>query len=60
MPRESGTGRVKEDGVPIRISISVDPSLRRLIRIAAAHADMSVGEWITDVIRREAERTVKR
>jgi hypothetical protein len=40
----------------VRISISMDAKTRRLIRIAAAYADMEVGEWAQQVLRLEAEK----
>jgi len=43
----------------IRISVTIDPSLRRNMRIAAAHADMEVGEWATTVLRQAAIKAVR-
>jgi hypothetical protein len=34
----------------------MDAKTRRLIRIAAAYADMEVGEWAQQVLRLEAEK----
>ena len=39
-----------------RISITIDPSLRRNMRIAAAFADLSVGEWAVEVLRKASEK----
>lgn len=50
----------KEDAdEKIRISITIDPSLRRNMRIAAAHADMEVGEWASEVLKQAAVKAVK-
>jgi hypothetical protein len=42
----------------VRISISMDPQTRKLIRIAAAYADMEIGEWATKILREAAERDI--
>lgn len=39
-----------------RMSITVDQSTRRHIRIAAALADMEVGEWACAVLERAATK----
>lgn len=39
-----------------RLSISLDPSLRRNIRIAAAYNDMTVGEWASAVLTKMADK----
>lgn len=41
-----------------RISITIDPSLRRNMRIAAAFADMSIGDWAVEVLKRASEKAV--
>jgi uncharacterized protein (DUF1778 family) len=43
----------------IRISITIDPSLRRNIRIAAAHADREIGDWCVEVLKQAALRAIK-
>ena len=40
----------------VRLSITIDKSLRRLVRIAAAYRDMEISEWCAEVLRREAEK----
>jgi uncharacterized protein (DUF1778 family) len=45
-----------EEQAQVRISISMDAKTRRLIRIAAAYADMEVGEWAQQILRQEAEK----
>lgn len=40
----------------VRLSVDVDPDLRRRVKVAAASKDQSVKEWIEDVIERELER----
>ena len=47
---------VVEEAAPIRISVSIDPSLRKNMRIAAAHADLTVGEWATKVLTLAAQK----
>ena len=44
----------------VRLSVDVDPELRRRVKVAAASKDQSVKEWIEDVIRRELERELDR
>ena len=41
-----------------RLSITLDPSLRKKIRIAAAVQDMTVGEWASNVLERAADKAV--
>lgn len=43
-----------------RISISVDPSLRKNMRIAAAIEDMTIGEWAQSVLSRYADKAVEK
>lgn len=40
----------------VRLSVDVDPELRRRVRIAAATRDQSVKEWLEDVLERELAR----
>jgi hypothetical protein len=40
----------------IRISITIDGPMRRNMRIAAAHADMEVGDWAREILERAAEK----
>jgi hypothetical protein len=49
----------EETDEKIRISITIDPSLRRNMRIAAAHADMEIGEWASAVLKQAAIKAVK-
>lgn len=41
----------------VRLSVDVDPGLRRRVRMAAASKDQSVKEWLEDVLERELKRT---
>lgn len=50
-------GETRDPG--LRISISVDPSLRRQMRIAAAINDMTVGEWANETLRRAVEKATE-
>lgn len=58
--RKVGSGNSPEsaDGV-IRISFTVDRDIRRKIRIASAHADLEVGEWISAVIEAAADKAIE-
>lgn len=40
----------------VRLSVDVDPELRRRVRVAAASRDQSVKQWLEAVLRRELER----
>jgi len=42
-----------------RLSISLDASLRRNIRIAAAYNDLDVGEWCAKVLSIMAEKAIE-
>ncbi len=41
----------------VRLSVDVDPELRRRVRMAAASKDQSVKDWLEDVLKRELKRT---
>lgn len=41
----------------VRLSVDVDPELRRRVRMAAASKDKSVKEWLEEVLERELKRT---
>jgi len=43
----------------VRVSITIDKGTRKRIRIAAAYADMDVGDWVTHSLREAAERTIR-
>jgi len=47
-----------EDEGGYRLSISIDPSIRRKLRIAAAVHDMTIGEWAAAVLEKAAEKAV--
>jgi hypothetical protein len=47
-----------EDNVTrVRLTVDVDPELRRRVRMAAASKDQSVKEWLEGVLERELKRT---
>lgn len=48
-----------EENGKYRLSISLDTSLRRNIRIAAAYNDMEVGEWCARVLGIMAEKAIE-
>lgn len=41
----------------VRLSVDVEPELRRRVRMAAASRDQSVKKWLEDVLERELKRT---
>jgi len=41
----------------VRLSVDVEPELRRRVRMAAASRDQSVKEWLEEVLERELGRT---
>lgn len=41
-----------------RLSITIDPSIRKDLRIAAAYADMSIGEWAAEILENAAKKAV--
>lgn len=41
-----------------RLSISITSEMQRNVRIAAALADMTVGEWCTAMLDRAAEKVI--
>jgi hypothetical protein len=45
------------DVTRVRLSVDVEPELRRRVRIAAASKDQSVKEWLEEVLKRELRRT---
>lgn len=52
----NGDGETTADS--FRISITIDPSLRRKLRLAAAIADMTVGEWCSATLEKFADKEV--
>lgn len=40
----------------VRLSVDVEPELRRRVRVAAASRDQSVKEWLEGVLQRELGR----
>lgn len=40
----------------VRLSVDIEPELRRRVRMVAASKDLPVREWIEDVLKRELER----
>ena len=66
-PRKSKKRPVEEEveaktrpTAPPRLSISIEPDLRRKIRIAAARADLEIGEWCKAVLSAAAKKTVEK
>jgi len=58
--------KVEEDKKPSRgpalprMSLTIDARLRKAIRIAAAKADMEIGDWCKSVLVAAANRSVHR
>lgn len=53
-PRNNGD----EDG-GYRLSITIDPSIRRKLRLAAAVHDLNIGEWASKVLENAADKAVE-
>lgn len=43
----------------VRLSVDVDPELRRRVRIAAASNDQSVKQWLEEMLERELKRSAE-
>jgi hypothetical protein len=41
-----------------RLSITIDPSIRRKMRLAAAVHDKTIGEWASSVLENAADKAV--
>lgn len=52
VPEQESKGEV------VRLSISIDPAIRKMVRIAAAYADMEIGEWASKILREAAEKAI--
>lgn len=57
MARATTNGDAEEK--VLRISVTVDPSVRRLIRIAAAVNDMEPGEWAASILEKAATKALE-
>lgn len=59
-PKKNSNGDEDEGGrdYGYRISITIDPSIRRKLRLAAALHDMSIGEWSSAVLEKAADKAV--
>jgi hypothetical protein len=55
-PRKDASG--DEDG-GYRLSITIDPSVRRKLRLAAAVHDLNIGEWASKVLENAADKAVE-
>lgn len=53
------SGQRRAPALP-RMSVTLPAKLRRLIRIAAARADLEIGEWCKVVLEEAAERSYKK
>jgi predicted HicB family RNase H-like nuclease len=56
MARTNGDDDTVDTGY--RLSITIDPSIRKKLRIAAAVHDMSIGEWCSAVLEKAADKAV--
>lgn len=43
----------------VRLSVDVDPELRRRVRMAAASKDQSVKQWLEEMLERELKRSTE-
>lgn len=57
-PRKDANGDGDGDS-GYRLSITIEPSIRRKLRLAAAVHDMSIGEWASEVLERAADKAVE-
>jgi predicted HicB family RNase H-like nuclease len=57
-PRKEANGDVEEAESGYRLSITIDPSIRRKMRLAAALHDKSIGEWASSVLENAADKAV--
>lgn len=57
MPKEKRTTTTRAPALP-RMSVTLPAKLRKVIRIAAAKADMEVGDWCKTVLVTAANRAV--
>jgi hypothetical protein len=55
--KEANGDGVEDSGY--RLSITIEPSIRRKLRLAAAVHDMSIGEWASEVLERAADKAVE-
>lgn len=58
MARTTSNGDEDVEQAGFRISLTIEPSLRKKMRIAAAIHDMTVGEWAAAVLERAADKAV--
>jgi predicted HicB family RNase H-like nuclease len=56
-PRKDANGDGEDGGY--RLSLTIEPSIRRKIRLAAAVHDMTMGEWASEVLERAADKAVE-
>ena len=57
-PRKEANGDAEEQDSGYRLSITIDPSIRRKMRLAAALHDMTIGEWASSVLENAADKAV--
>jgi hypothetical protein len=56
-PKENDGNGSSDNGY--RLSITIDPSIRRKMRLAAAVHDMTIGEWATQVLENAADKATE-
>jgi hypothetical protein len=56
MVAKKENGDVEDNGY--RLSITIDPSIRRKMRLAAALHDKTIGEWASSVLENAADKAV--
>jgi predicted HicB family RNase H-like nuclease len=57
--KEQSDGENEENGSGYRISLTIDPSLRKQMRLAAALHDKSIGEWAAAVLEKAADKATE-
>jgi len=58
-PRKNSNGDEDGDDKGYRLSITIEPSIRRKLRLAAAVHDLSIGDWASKVLENAADKAVE-
>jgi hypothetical protein len=56
-PRKDANGDGDDTGY--RLSITIEPTIRKKLRLAAAVHDMNIGEWASKVLENAADKAVE-
>lgn len=55
----NGDGGDGDEDKGYRLSITIDPSIRKDMRLAAAIQDMSIGEWAAKILENAADKATE-